>query len=418
MRTTSPALFLLLPALAGTAGCKEYFSVDEACHPDGDFRGKKVMGANEAAATDRINCYRRLTQLERFGTTKEIYDASSGVANYVLQNPELFRDFDVLDYANQQTSKPGFTGTDVYERFDNAQYSPITTSGTKIHELFVMTGDLETSMVADINESMTHHIVQGHFLAPSAIDFSISEVILDSNWWNTAYESGQWAERFGLTPADIPTEGRFYYAVAVAEAQPFEHTNEPIALPKRDQTDAATHWGFNPAYYQDPVTDELKEVALGPSLFMAYVSPTSGAAATGTATGAVTAADNPYGMSVENASLHGPNGPIETLIVNPGGEVEEGWLSFSRTGYLGAGIYPKEPLQPNTEYTFYYDMTTVDGPMSDSWSFKTGVGNDPGTSASGTSARLAGPPASPAAAAAVPFLRGGQLVRSVVTAER
>ena len=107
MRTNSRVLFLLAPLLTASAGCQEFFTIDEACHPKGNFRGKNVMGPAEAAATDRVNCYRRLTSLARVGTNEYIYTASEGVANYVLQNPDLLGDLDVSDYFRQHVARPG-----------------------------------------------------------------------------------------------------------------------------------------------------------------------------------------------------------------------------------------------------------------------------------------------------------------------
>jgi len=401
MRTTHRALVFLLPAVTLSAGCQEFFTIDEACHPKGNFRGKNVMPAAEAAATDRMNCYRRLAGLQRVGTVQELYDAAAGVTNYAQLNPEVYDDFNALDFLAQQVALPGFTGSTVDERLGQANYVRFSSSGEYIQELVGIYDPADDSLVTTIDNGITAHWVEEQWLTPSVIDFAISEVTLDEAWWEQAAEAGQWEARFNITSEDIPTEARFFYAITISEAEPFEHTDEPIYYPKREQTDAAATYAYNPVYKVDEVTGDLDPYAFGAPVFIAYVSPNAGATVTtGTGTGAATSNTsgqlNPYDQKVEHASIHGPEGPIETVVFNPGSaENPENWLGIlDQFGFLGSGIYPTEPLQPNTLYTVYYNMTTVDGPYNDFWEFTTS-NEAVTTTAAQTAARRDGPSAAP-----------------------
>ena len=259
-----------------------------------------------------------------------------------------------------------------------------------IYEFYILDTTVDNTLDQEIDDLMTYHGTMEHLLVPSSIDYAISEVALDATWWSDAATAGNWETRFGITDADLPTEGRFIYMVMVSESMPFEHTNEPIYYPKRDQEDSATHSRVNPVYKYDSVNDELTEYVFGAPVFISYVSPNAGVTATATTTGTsvIGTSNNPYGQEVLHASITGPEGPIETVIINPGSAaVPEEWPQFETTqGYLGSGIYPTEPLQPNTLYTVYYNMTTTDGPYNDYWSFTTGPSN--ATSTASPTARV------------------------------
>jgi hypothetical protein len=408
MRTTSTGLILLCSVAALSSGCKEYFTIDEACHPDGKFRGQGIVSPAEAQAINRMNCYRRLTSLERYGVEKSLYTAAEGQVGYMLANPEVFGTQGSLAYIDQRTANPGYTGASVYERMDAAEYTLFGTQGNFIYEVVAILADSagstnpayveanfgnEASLPPSevIDEIMRYHWLQETVLTPSTYDVAYAERPLDAAWWEAAAAAGRWEELSADDEYSIPVSGKAVYYVVVAEGKPTEHSTEPLVYPKDDQTSGVGLSSPTPIYKESYDTGELEEFTFSYPLLFTYVSPTSGTAAT--TTGSVgTATSNPYGLRIENASITGPQGPLDVVVINPEGldEAEEEWVGLELGfGYLSSHIMATEPFEPGTTYTAYVDATTSEGPISHNWTFTTD------TAAPTTTARRAAAPGAP-----------------------
>lgn len=383
MRTHVSALVLLAPLAVLSTGCQEYFSVDEACHPEADFRGSGQVDASEAAAVNRMNCYRRLTGLERYGVSGDLQGVADGIDAYVLANPEAYGSGGAMAFLNQDTAGTAFSGATVYERIGNTDYQLYGTSGTFINEFVVVDHDNTYTPETYIDLLMSMPIGQEQVLRPSAYDVAFGVVPLDADWFAAAAEAGNWSE--------APATGTAYYSLVVSEGIPYEHSGSPLVFPKADQTDAPTSH-IVPAY--KVLSDgTLEEYTFSAPIYIAYVSPNSSAAATGTSV--VAAGENPFGQTVLSASIvQAGSIVLDTVIVNPEGlaESETEWIEPDLwwDTSLGSAIFATTPFEPGTEYSVYVDMTTSDGPQSYSWSFTTGAGG--AVTPTGASAReLAAP---------------------------
>lgn len=405
MRNSPLGLLLLCSLAALSTGCKEYFSVDEACHPEGNFRGRDLGSPAEASVVDRMNCYRRLTKLERYGVEKRLYESAAGHVNYMVQNPDVYSTDGELAYLRQSTIRPGFTGTDVYERMDAADYQLYGVNGNYviqvvgiiadsagaanpgfIEENFATVGSADPGDLIDY--IMRLHWLQESVLAPSVYDVAYVERPLDAAWWEAAAEAGNWASFFeGDNDYSLPVSGKAIYYVIVAEGLPYEHSTEPITYPKDGQTGSALTYP-NPVY-KEAINGDLEEFTFSAPVYISYISPSGGGTATTTGSSVVAASPNPFDMKIQNASITGPSGPLDVAIYNFTADDSTDEYIGPPVGslLLGAGVYATTPFQPNTPYTVYMDLTTTDGPQSYNWSFTTGAGDTNAT----TAARSQGP---------------------------
>lgn len=389
MMNATARLCLVAPLLL-SVGCKEYFSVDEACHPKGTFRGDNLVSGGDLAAIDRWNCYRRLVNFERAGVVEESVQVATDVADYVVANPDLHADYfrgdsSSIDYLTQDPSREGFSGVNIWERIDTADYPLLDVGGTRVYEII---GLFDTPVSgAEVIDYLTRvYFVQDFILTPSLYDVGYHEASLDAEWWQAAFEASGVLGTEGVDYPTIPAEGTIVYALVIAQAPPIEGAAEtPITFPKRDQTGVPTAGGYtydrtNP----DPNSDGYVDVIqLSYPIGFGYVSLTP---VTGTAT-------NPYAMDILAASIVGPNNTVlPTVWVDPG-EAEPANTNLELDGsfqYWMGSIMATQPFEPNTPYTVYVDYATSDGTASHDFTFTTA--GDDATATARTRARSLGGP--------------------------
>jgi hypothetical protein len=390
MRTQLHRSLMLLPLLSAF-GCKEYYSVDEACHPKGTFRGDDLLTAGEVSAVDRWNCHRRLVGFERIGINDLTQEAGKGVGAYALENPDLYANYfrglaDSTTFIDQQPARPAFSGVNVWERLDQVDYRISEVTGTWAYEL-IGVFDEEIAGEAIIDAWFSVHFAQEFGITPSVYDAAYHETELPAEWWQAAFDESGLVAGVGSAPP-IPTGGKLFYALVLSDAPPIEGASEePISYPKVDQIDvplsgplARERLG---AVSTGTAVEEPEIFSLSYPVSVGYISALQGLG--------TSSATNPYGFEIINASIQANNVALDVLWVSPE-EATPANHNLEVDGLLNkwmGSIYAKAPFEPNTVHTVFVDYTSVDGPASTSFSFTTGSAD------SAASARSAGPSSAP-----------------------
>jgi hypothetical protein len=378
---------VLLSAVLLAPGCEEYYNVDAACHEN--LVGGAKLDAVERDALLRVNCYRRLSGLTR-GTANELLQAAAdGEINYVQQNPnlvELISDTGPIWWLTQQFERPGFTGAFLSERLQNAGYTIFDIAGTGFWEYIKIIPAQDAANLPSgqdaIDELMREPLFRQIAMQPSWLDGAYSEAELSEAWFLGDEQAGT-----GTTGVveNASLIGRVYYMVVMYQAPHFEHVDSPVLLPKEDQVNVPLYsWstnrnvteegGYQPTQLSYPIT-----------LLMGSIDPAN----------YKPIEQNQYSATIKNASVVGPDGPLETEVVHPGDEAEDAWPSgrFLRTTLA---IYTRAPFEPSTRYTLYADLETPEGEFQVDYSFTTAaedigvdpsLGLTPGTTPTGTLSR-------------------------------
>jgi hypothetical protein len=367
MRTIIQTATVLALAV-GASGCKEYFTVDEACHPDGKFRGMDIdtLQPGEAAAIDRMNCYRRLVGFERFGVHDALQQAAENMGGYVAQNPDVYgRTGSALSYLVQEGARPGFTGTEIWERLDVTNYPIPDATAIRVEQgIGVIPYEVSGAEVVDEILMRTHWGQEG-VITPSPYDVAYTEATLDAAWW---LGTGLTQEQLGQA---LPDKGTIIYYVVASQSPPTEGAGEtPIILPKRNQegvplTGPLTFDRYQPDINSDGVVDLNDATQLSYPITLGYTSAQNPTGSSGV---------TPFDLVITSATIDGPNGPLETVWVSPGEAEPANTRLDALSGtfnYWAGGIYATEAFTPNTAYRLYVDITTVDGPSSHNLTFTT-----------------------------------------------
>ncbi len=381
----------VLVLAVGASGCKEYFTVDEACHPDGKFIGMNndKLQPGEVQAIDRMNCYRRLVGFSRFQVDDASQQAAENMASYVVQNPDVFgRSQNELRYLLQEGARPGFSGTEIWERLDVVDYNiPDATSIRAYQFIGVIPEEVSSTDVVD-EIMMRLHWGQEAVITPSPYDIGYAETTLDAAWWTAAGEAGlndYWGEAY------VPDSGSFFYLLVLSQLPPAEGAgDEPIFYPKNNQTGVPlsgpiTLDRYVPDINVDGVLNELDFTQLSYPITVGYTSSLNPTGSTGS---------TPFDLTITSATIQGPDGPLETVWASPS-EAEPANnrydVAVGTYSYWAGGVYATEPFRPSTPYTLYVDITTVDGPSSHNFTFTTGPDDGVGGGSTATSARSLGP---------------------------
>jgi len=289
----------LLLALA--SGCKQFYTVDEACQDKAPGE-KSVSNSNAIEALIRINCYRRLSTVQRARFQKEIQESAENHATYMAVN-EVWNDPGYL-LATEDPEKRSFTGVTLFDRLDYVDYK-LGEQPLGYRELLYLGDRLTGSERVD----WTFHepYFREFFLQLSVIGMGLAEAEIEP----------------GLNAA---------YYVTVYDYPAYEHATRPVVYPKKDQLDVPT------AYYNyDPRDAIADNVALGYP-----ISVTVGARNAG---GSYTGGGNPYDLNLKDVKVKGPDGELDFDVFLPPAPAG---LLLEYT----AVVVPLEPYKPNSKYTF------------------------------------------------------------------
>lgn len=371
------AAHLAVAGLSTLGGCKEYFSVDEACND-------KVPGDNdltpaERSAMVRLNCHRRLAGLSAASGNGQVQEQARQALNYVLLNPagqNLVGHARETTYLKQLSNKPGFTGSTVYDRLTD----PVNGVGYTYYD--------------EINSGTREFVdVQWTFgpdpmpSGPDAVDWLMKDpefrqLAMQGSWIDGAFAeidlSPEWFVQAGFPDNALPSSGKAYYGVVIYTEPHFEHVDEPVIYPKEEQTDVPL-WSYTRVPSAD-LANQFTQVGFPLTFHL----------------GAIDAKDfykvefNQYRGSVDSAALIGPDGrPVDLEIVYPGDE-SNGTLPDGTWLRTTLAVYPVEPLAPSSEYRFSGVVTTPEASHKYDFTFKTVAedkdpGYDPLLQAEGTS---------------------------------
>ncbi len=357
MSTFFPRLALAGLPFFGLAGCKEYYTLTDAC--DDGFTGQKSASPEAVLAINHMNCYRRLSGVGK-GTHDQFATAAAEDAlNYMLLNPDpliLGGPDGVAGYLKQQPAREGFTGYGVRDRLDHAGYYMYDPGGTYVQEFlnvqFRDDGEEKYDTVRALDESMRTISQRQGILQPSWNDGGYAELELDQEWLTTAGASA--------------TSATAHYWMMISAVPHLEHASLPVLLPKEDQTGV-------PLYA--PATD----VRLPYQPVATTISwPVTFLVGTLDETNYSAIDQNPFEVEVSNQSIivAATQEPLLTHVVHPGDEPFEIWPQGNTNRWI-VGLYTPAPFAPNTEYEVHADVSTVDGDFRIGYNFTTAA-TDPG----------------------------------------
>jgi hypothetical protein len=288
------------------------------------------------------------------------------------QNPdvkELFSDAGALSWLAQRTGSAGFTGGNAQERLANAGYAFSNVATTGIWEFLVVQYGFDAAALptgeAAIDELMRMADFRQIALQPSLMDAGYAEADLPENWWT----EGGYADLAAEEGAPVPV-GRAFYMVVLYEQPHFEHVDQPVVLPKQDQTGVPLYaWSANRNTPVDGVYAPT-QVSYPITFLMGSINPEDFQSSDA----------NQYQAFITNASIVGPdNVPLLTQAVHPGDEPVDSWPSgrFLRTTLA---LYTRHPFLPDSNYTVYADIETPGQKFTIDYTFRTAP-EDPGVDA-------------------------------------
>ena len=270
---TSNAMVCVLPlALLAGAGCAEYFTVEEACHPKGKVAGGQHLGAVEFQAMERMNCHRRLAGLTRASANSAVQAAAKGQISYIQANPDLDRVFGLTGPAQflaQNFQDPGFTGANIFERLDAEQYSFVDPGGVSVDEYIQVTFGFQDGVPVGgeaVDELLRDAMWRQAILQPSWIDGAYTEAELNAEWLN-AGDACKFGDVFDCIEDEVPPTmvARVHYLIAIHYAPHLEHTDKPVVYPKQDQLNVPVYsWSNDLSTIEtvgrlDPGADQLPD---------------------------------------------------------------------------------------------------------------------------------------------------------------
>ncbi len=362
---------LVVPLLAsGLTGCKEYFSVDEACS-DSIAGGKDLLPADSDGMI-RVNCYRKLTGVAKLGANSLVNEAAGLTLDYVVANPSV-DNFDAdtrYDFwLVQDSTKAAFSAASVTERLTDPVYGAgyeIFDTTTVIREYLLVKwneGELAApSGAAAIDDLMRDQDFRQLALQPSVVDAAYREVELSGDW----FEDAGWSDRFS-TPA--PAGGRAYYMMVLYTEPHVEHAGEPVVLPKADQTGVPLYsWTHRPVSDTNPTRTQL---GYGVTFLVGALDPENFKQADA----------NQFAAFLTDFTITGPEGALETEVVHPSGvDATPDDIVPDAFGIRSvlAG-YTREFLQPSTKYDVFAHVESPDNEQG--WDFEysfTTKADDPG----------------------------------------
>ncbi len=307
-------------AMVALAGCiPDFETVDEACKDPAP--GDQHASEEGAAAVARINCYRRFVQLTRARVDPLVTAANDSHLGYLINN-DVVTGAAYDDFYEYDSTLPGYTGYDVFERLDHTGYEFPDPLAAGVQELY---------FYADISGA---ELVDRVFHVPWVRDI----------FYQPQVDASAWAERpwFDNTRLGIftvtyrfPSQTRVY---------------SPIAYPKNGQLDVPTTYTAIGAYLLGDVKVDGREVGYPITVTIGsdYASPI----------------ENPYSLVADSTSIVGPLGEVEHVQL----PVDHATLT----------LVPLEPYEPGQIYDVEVEMhwQGVERKRM-SWWFETGAVFDP-----------------------------------------
>lgn len=348
-------LLLALPAV----GCKEYYSVDEAC-PNGFIGGKKLSPVEEDAML-RVNCYRRLAGVAKGAANEQLTMSARNTLNYALLNPNiesLGGEQREHYWLLENQGSDGFTGYGLYERLSGPEgvgyqfYDLLASDWWEYIDIVWNDGSEELPSGADaIDYLMRNPEFRQAALQPSMLDGAYAELDLPETWFEG------WEASYPESPP--PAQARIYYYAVVYTAPHIEHANQPVLFPKEDQIEVPL-WAPSSqlvgATGQNAITGYPVTFQVG-TIDPAFYNKVD---------------QNQYAAILRGATIQDPDGNIlETRNVLPDVSAPLGTLPSGRYLRNTLSVVPLEPLQPSTKYSVFAELETPEATFSIEYDFTT-----------------------------------------------
>jgi hypothetical protein len=350
-------LFVLVLA---TAGCQEFFTLEEACDPG--FTGKNQMTPEGVEAFDRMNCYRRLSGVSKATGSEIVNEAADNEMNYILLNPDpmiLGGPDGIGEYLRQDPERAGFTGLSIRERLEAVNYAfydPVNTISDEIISIqYRKAGQEAYSTERAVDEQMRQTRIRQIMQQPSWLDGGYAQLELDKAWLEAA----------GETDFESAT---IFYTIAIYTVPHLEHASTPVLLPKEDQEQVPLYW--NTLDYSDFYQPIPARISWPVSFLVGTLDVDNYHAVD----------QNPYEVKVTSQEITNTvtGEALATHVVHPGDEIAGVWPDGNRQRWI-VGIYATQPYEPLTKYRVVAEMTTVDGTYDIDYEFTTmAAEDDPG----------------------------------------
>lgn len=320
-------------------GCiPDFETVDESCKDE--VPGAKEAPAEAADFFTRVGCYRRFVGIAQGRIRKPIQRAAESHLNYMVLNGSEETDFDW--FSNEDPTKAGYTGGDIFERLSVAEYNDIDASSRFVW----YTGGTMENREEIATLGGWGAIVDGWVDTPY-----LRQVVFQPAW-----------EGAGLAYTEVETtEGTkgLHYGHIITYLPPAQREGNPIVYPKDGQTDV-------PLTYIHP--DDLDD---NPDTNIDGIPPGAhGYAITATfGSDEVVGLPNYLGIQVASAIVTGPEGVLPAYLVLP---------RDSAYGLLAMTVIlvPYDPLLPGTTYSVEMTATWAgDHQKTMEWSFTTAAGD-------------------------------------------
>ncbi|TNE92635.1 MAG: hypothetical protein EP330_01435 [Deltaproteobacteria bacterium] len=300
---------LLLPLL----GCTPQFdSFADACmdRTPGQAAFDSKEDAPAVKMVHRVNCWRRLAGARKVRVSKQLSDAATAHAEYVVTNGYEATNGGLFE----DPSLPGYTGEDPIERGMNFGYD----WGASTIAFWEATEPLA------LYDAVTYADIQLH-------DIYGRQVV---------FQPGLEAVGYGRAGDWVVSEWHYQWPTNY-------HTNRPLIWPLEDMTNVPISAPF--------LDDDLQYRTRGYAI----------SAHMGSANDADLFQSDPYDILLRAASLTGPDGEVEIKTMTPSTAL--GNFPYS------AAIIPLDPLEPETTYTVFLDLAWSGEERQMEWSFTTGT---------------------------------------------
>jgi hypothetical protein len=370
----------LLLLVLGSAGCQEFFTLEEAC-VDG-FTGKGQLDDNGVEAFNRMNCYRRLSGVTKASGSSIVVEAADNEMNYIVLNPDptlLGGSEGIGGYLTQTSDRPGFTGISVRERLvavNYAFYDPINTIADEVIGIhYKKAGEADYTPTRAVDEMMRLVRMRQTIQQPSWLDGGYAQQDLDKDWLVAA----------GVDDAESAT---VYYFIAIFTVPHLEHANTPVLLPKEDQEEVPLYSNtFDYTDFYNPVPARIS----WPISFLVGTLDQDNYNAVD---------QNPYEVKVISQSLTNKETGelVPTHVVHPGDELSGVYPDGNLQRWI-VGIFADHPYEPLTKYNVVAEMDTVDGTFNIDYDFTTMAAADDPDFTKGTPLP---PPTTPTSARVAP----------------
>ncbi len=366
--------FVAFALIAFLSGCQEFFSVEDVCAEEDEDSlpgGKHLEDDAEKEAMVRLTCYRRTAGLTRARINRLVQEAADGHKNYLEANPNIapLTFGNAAQYLTQSVNSEAdsFTGADIFERFDTANYTFYQSAEVVVEEFVYIAGagseDELLSGALAVDDLMELWPWREHGLQRSWIDGGYFELVVGPEWLtdagactNEAFESLVSVPEFSCSGGEASgLYIKFYYLVVVHNRPPVERMAKPLVFPKHEQTDVPL---YTNAF--DPSAGRVVQISWPITIFGNALNPDNYFPNDVNVFGLRVSAQLFEGAIADSDNPGASGTPIPTEVLLPG-HVKEDVYPDGFLSRKSAAVFTDAPFKPSTTYTLLSDVETREG---------------------------------------------------------